>query len=292
MPNNEAAPETPVKTKLTAADLRGAKEHGRRLTMVTAYDHPSALLADRSPVDLILVGDSLGNNVLGYENTAAVSMEEMLHHLRAVVRGAARTMVVADMPLGSYQVSIQSAIANAVLFLKAGADCVKLEGGAAFADTVRGLTRAGISVIGHAGLMPQTLPPSAWRVQGRDAAAARRILDDALALEAAGACALVLEAIPSPLAAHITGSLRIPTIGIGAGPDCDGQVLIWHDLLGLHEYSPRHNKQYALLYQEIGQALETYCREVTAGEFPTARQGYSMKEEDLRAALHADVGTD
>ena len=256
--------------------------------MVSAYDQPSAVLIDRSPIEILLVGDSVANNVLGYETTTPVTMEEMLHHLRAVVRGAPHTMIVADMPFGSYHVSPQEAIANAIRFMKEGADCVKLEGGAPFAETVRGLVRMGIPVMGHVGLTPQTFPPSAWRVQGKDVATARQIIEDAEALDAAGVCAIVLEAVPAPLAAHITKRIGAPTIGIGAGPHCDGQVLIWHDLLGLHEFSPRHNKQYANLFVTIGNALDAYHREVTGGTFPTAEQSYTMKESVLEAALHPE----
>lgn len=277
-----------LKEKLTAADLRAAKTRGQKLAMVTAYDQPSAVLVDRSPVEILLVGDSLANNVLGYAGTTPVTMDEMLHHLRAVARGATHTMIVGDMPFGSYHVSPQDAIANAVRFMKAGADCVKLEGGLNHAGTVRSLAHAGIPVMGHVGLMPQALPPSAWRVQGKDVASARQILEDAQALERAGACSIVLEAMPTPLAAQVTQRLSIPTFGIGAGPYCDGQVLIWHDLLGLHEFSPRHNKQYANLFATIGSALDTYHREVINGEFPAAEHGYSMKDSVLAEALHPD----
>lgn len=274
-----------MKEKLTAAGLRAAKARGQKLAMVTAYDHPSAVLVDQSPIEILLVGDSLANNVLGFEGTTPVSMDEMLHHLRAVVRGATRTMIVGDMPFGSYHVSTQEAIANAVRFMKAGAHCVKLEGGLFFAETVRSLVHTGIPVMGHVGLTPQTLPPSAWRVQGKDVASARQILDDASALEQAGACSIVLEAVPASLAAEITQRLSIPTFGIGAGPHCDGQVLIWHDLLGLHEYSPKHNKQYANLSATIGEALGAYHGEVIGGTFPAAEHGYTMKESILEEVL-------
>ncbi len=278
-----------MKEKLTAAGLRAAKARGQKLAMVTAYDHPSAVLVDLSPVEILLVGDSLANNVLGYESTTPVTMDEMLHHLRAVVRGATHTMIVGDMPFGSYHVSPQEAIANAVRFLKAGAECVKLEGGVSHAETVHCMVQAGIPVMGHIGLTPQGMPPSAWRVQGKDAASARQILDDAAAMERAGACSLVIEAVPSALAAQITQRLSIPTIGIGAGPHCDGQVLIWHDLLGLHDFSPRHNKQYANLFATIGSALDAYHREVIDGTFPTAEHGYKMKDSVLEEALRPDA---
>jgi 3-methyl-2-oxobutanoate hydroxymethyltransferase len=273
-----------MKEKLTALGLRNAKQAGNKLAMVTAYDHPTAALIDRSPVEIILVGDSVGNNVLGYEGTSPVTMEEMLHHLRAVTRGAPHTLIVGDMPFGSYQVSPQQAVANAIRFAKAGADCVKLEGGVAFADTVQAIVRAGIPVMGHTGLMPQTLPPSAWRVQGKDASTAKQILDDTIALAEAGACSMVLEAIPASLAAHITERLPVPTIGIGAGPHCDGQVLIWHDMFGLHDFRPKHNKLYANLGEIIAGALGQYHQDVTTGAFPIAEHSYKMKDEELAAA--------
>jgi len=276
-----------MKEKLSAPALRAAKGTGRRLKMVTAYDYPSAVLADRAPIDIILVGDSLGNNVLGYAGTVQVTMADMLSHLRAVVRGAAHTLIVADMPFGSYNVSPEQAIENANLLVKAGADCVKLEGGVAFAATVRALTHAGVPVMGHTGLIPQTLPPSAWKVQGRDAASARGIMYDAAALEEAGACALVLEAVPARLAAHITAQVAIPTIGIAAGPDCDGQVLVWHDLLGLTEGHGRHVKRYANLGETIAGALTEYCAEVDAGAFPTEEHSYKMKADELASAVRA-----
>ncbi len=274
-----------MKEKLSAPALRATKGAGRTLKMVTAYDYPSAVLADRSPIDIILVGDSLGNTVLGYEGTARVTMDEMLHHLRAVARGAPRTLIVCDMPFGSYNVSPEQAIENANLLVKAGADLVKLEGGVAFAATVRALARAGISVMGHTGLMPQTLPPSAWKVQGRDASSAKGIMYDAAALEEAGVSAMVLEAVPARLAAHITAQVSVPTIGIAAGPACDGQVLVWHDLLGLNEGHGRHVKRYANLGETIADALARYCADLDAGAFPTEEHSYKMKADELAAAV-------
>jgi 3-methyl-2-oxobutanoate hydroxymethyltransferase len=273
------------KNKLSVAGLRAAKGTGRRLKMVTAYDYPSAVLVDRSAVDIILVGDSLGNNVLGYDGTTQVTMEEVLHHLHPVARGAPHTMIVADMPFGSYNASPEQAIQNANRFMKAGADCIKLEGGTAFAETVRALVRAGVPVMGHTGLMPQTVHPSAWKVQGRDAPSARRIIGDAMALEEAGVCSLVLESVPARLAAHITAQVTVPTIGIAAGPACDGQVLIWHDMLGLHNQHLRHVKRYANLGDVIVGALERYCADVDAGDFPTDEHSFKMKVEELVAAV-------
>jgi len=279
------------KGKLSISALRTAKGRERKLTMVTAYDFPSAVLVDESPIEMLLVGDSLGNNVLGYAGTAAVTMDEMLHHLRAVVRGASQTLIVGDMPFGSYNVSPEHAIAQATQLIKAGAECVKLEGGVAFAKTVRSLVGAGIPVIGHTGLMPQTVHPSAWKVQGRDPSSAKAIIDDALALEAAGVSAVVLEAVPAQLASYITTTISVPTIGIAAGPECDGQVLVWHDVLGLRKQSARHVKRYAALNETIAGALAAYCVDVEKGEFPGHEHSYIMKPDELAAVLES-IATD
>lgn len=277
------------KGKLSISALRTAKGRERKLTMVTAYDFPSAVLVDESPIEMLLVGDSLGNNVLGYAGTVAVTMDEMLHHLRAVVRGAPQTLIVGDMPFGSYNASPEQAIAHATQFVKAGAECVKMEGGVAFAKTVRSLVSAGIPVIGHTGLMPQTVHPSAWTVQGRDLSSAKAIIDDALALEAAGVLAVVLEAVPAQLASHITTTLSVPTIGIAAGPACDGQVLVWNDVLGLGKGQARHVKRYAALNETIASALAAYCVDVEKGEFPGQEHSYMMKPDELAAVLESIV---
>ena len=221
--------------RVTTATLLEMKARGEKITMLTAYDYPTACLLDEAGIDMLLVGDSVGNVVLGYEDTLPVTMDEMIHHTRAVARGARRAMVVGDMPFLSYQASLPEAVLNAGRFLKeGGAQAVKLEGGSERANVVRALVETGIPVMGHLGLTPQSVHQlGGFRVQGKDEAAARRLLDSALALEEAGIFSLVLEAIPAELAAQVTSRLQVPTIGIGAGPDCDGQVLVVHDMLGL-----------------------------------------------------------
>ncbi len=275
-----------TKQRLTIPTFRARKQEGPKLKLVTAYDFTSASLVDRSPVDAILVGDSLGMVMLGYSGTTGVTMAEMLHHLRAVVRGAPNTFIIADMPFGSYNVSPQQAVVNANELMKAGADCVKLEGGVPFAETVRALVRAGIPVMGHIGLTPQTAAAlGGWKVQGRDAGAARQLIDDALALEEAGVFSLVLEMVPALLASHITEQLRVPTIGIGAGSGCDGQVLVWHDMFGLYDrLQPRFVKRFAEAGAAIAAGLQAYCDEVDAGTFPGPEHAFRMKPEELRRA--------
>jgi 3-methyl-2-oxobutanoate hydroxymethyltransferase len=257
--------------KLSIPELLDRKNRGPKLTMLTAYDYPTARIVDRAGVDLILVGDSLGMVCLGYPDTVSVTMEEMLHHTAAAARGTERALVVGDMPFLSYQVSEEEAVRNAGRFVKeARADCVKLEGGVTQADKAEAIVRAGIPVMGHIGLTPQTATQlGGFKVQGRDPKAAKRLLEDARALEAAGAFSIVLECVPSDLAAEITQRLSIPTIGIGAGPRCDGQVLVLHDLVGLFErFTPKFVKQYAHLSQDIGAAVEAYRAEVESGAFP------------------------
>ncbi|MGI5835937.1 MAG: 3-methyl-2-oxobutanoate hydroxymethyltransferase [Chloroflexota bacterium] len=272
------------KSKLTLRALQDMKQGGRKIKMITAYDYPTALLVDKSPMDMILVGDSLGNVVLGYESTVPVTMDEMVHHTKAVVRGAKNTFVVADLPFMSYQVCIEDAVRNAGRLVKeAGADAVKLEGGAPVAAAVRAIVAAGIPVMGHLGLTPQTATMlGGLKAQGRDASAARSILADAKLLEDAGAFSLVLEAIPASLGEMVTKELTIPTIGIGAGPQCDGQVLVIHDILGLFDrFVPKFVKQYAALGDAVSQALESYCLDVDSGEFPAAEHCYNMKRDEL-----------
>jgi 3-methyl-2-oxobutanoate hydroxymethyltransferase len=269
--------------KMTIAGLRQKKEAGRKITMVTAYDYPTAHLADQAEIDTILVGDSLGMVVLGYETTVPVSMDEMIHHCKAVCRGAKGSFIVGDMPFMSYQVSIERAIENAGRFIKeAGCDSVKLEGGREMGPVVRALVDAGIPVCAHIGLTPQTATKlSGFRVQGKDAESGRRLIEDAKALEAAGAFMIVMECIPDLLAARITNSLSIPTIGIGAGKDCDGQVLVYHDLVGLFErFTPKFVKQYVNLAPQIRKALSEYKKEVEEGVFPAAEHTFSMSAEE------------
>lgn len=274
------------KERLTVFGFRQRKGQ-RKISLVTAYDFTAAALVDRSPVDAILVGDSLGMVMLGYSATTRVTMEEVLHHLRPVLRGAPSTMVIADMPFGSYNVSPAQAVASANELMKAGADAVKVEGGEPVVETVRAMVRAGIPVMGHLGLTPQTAGAlGGWKVQGRDAEAARQMIADALALEEAGAFSLVLEMVPAPLATEVSGRLSIPTIGIGAGPGCDGQVLVWHDMFGLYEkLQPRFVKRYAEAGAAIGEGLAQYVLEVQAGTFPGPEHSFKMKQDELERAL-------
>ncbi|HYF76313.1 MAG TPA: 3-methyl-2-oxobutanoate hydroxymethyltransferase [Symbiobacteriaceae bacterium] len=274
------------KERLNVPGFRAAKRAGQKIKMVTCYDYTGAVLADRSPVDAVLVGDSLGMVMMGYSGTTGVTMDEMLHHLRAVVRGAPNTFIVADMPFGSYNVSPQQAVANANELMRVGADCVKLEGGIPFYDTVRTLVRAGIPVMGHVGLTPQTAAAlGGFKVQGRDAEAARQIIDDAMAIQQAGAFSVVLEMVPAPLAQYISEHLSISTIGIGAGKECDGQVLVWHDMFGLYDrMAPRFVKRFAEAGQAISEGLAAYCAEVEGGTFPGPEHSFKMKPEELLQA--------
>ncbi|TML61379.1 MAG: 3-methyl-2-oxobutanoate hydroxymethyltransferase [Actinobacteria bacterium] len=252
--------------------------------MVTAYDAPSGRLADAAGVDIVLVGDSAAMVVLGYDSTVPATMDEMLMLTRAVTRGAHRPLVVADMPFGSFQISDEEALANAIRFVKdAGADGVKLEGGGSSISRVRALVGAGVPVMGHIGLTPQSATMlGGFKAQGRSAEKARALLADARELESAGCFALVLEAVPAPVAKRITSTLSIPTIGIGAGADCDGQVLVWHDLLGLYDgHAPRFVKQYANLAPEIIAALRRYVDDVRSGAFPETKHTYAMPDEEL-----------
>ncbi|TEU11302.1 MAG: 3-methyl-2-oxobutanoate hydroxymethyltransferase [Anaerolineales bacterium] len=274
--------------KVTILDVKDKKEKGEPITMLTAYDYPTGLLVDQAGIDIILVGDSLAMVVLGHENTVAVTMDEMLHHCKAVARGAKYPLLIGDMPFMSYQVDEKEAVRNAGRFLKEGGmDVIKLEGGRDMASTVRAIVDAGIPVMGHIGLTPQTISKlGGYRVQGKDVATAKALLDDAWALESAGAFSLILEAIPSPVAKLITERVSIPTIGIGAGPDCDGQVLVIHDLIGLFDrFVPKFVKKYANIFPAIVEALEGYRDEVIAGTFPGPEHGYSMDDEALQALL-------
>ena len=273
--------------KLTIPDIKNRK-NATPIAEVTAYDYPWARLADQAGMDIVLVGDSLGMVVLGYTDTVSVTMEEMIHHTKAVVRGVEHALVVTDMPFGSCSSSIPAAIDNAVRILKEGrADAVKVEGGVTMAKTVAAMVAAGIPVQGHIGLTPQTATSlGGFKVQGKSAQAAHQLIDDALALEAAGCFSIVLEAIPAPLAEHITGRLAIPTIGIGAGPDCDGQVLVIHDLVGLYDrFTPKFVKQYARINEPVGEALRQYREEVQNRAFPTAAHSFTMKAEEMDRLL-------
>jgi 3-methyl-2-oxobutanoate hydroxymethyltransferase len=275
-------PDTTGKLPLT--ELAEMKQRGERIVMVTAYDAPGARFADGAGIDVVLVGDSAAMVVLGHDSTVPATMDEMLVLTRAVTRGARRPLVVADMPFGSFQVSDEEALHNAIRFVKeAGADAVKLEGAGPMLSRVQALVGAGIPVMGHIGLTPQSATMlGGFKAQGRTAEKARRLVEDAIALEAAGCFAVVLEAVPSPVAAKITEALSIPTIGIGAGASCDGQVLVYHDLLGLYEArAPRFVKRYAGLADEIRSALEKYAEDVRTGRFPEEQHGYAMPDEEL-----------
>jgi len=260
------------------------KEKGEKFAMLTAYDFNTARIIDEAGIPLILVGDSLGNVVLGYETTIPVTMEDMLHHCKAVVRGAKNALVVGDMPFMTYHVSTEDALRNAARFIQeAGTQAVKLEGGTVVAEKVRRLVECGIPVMGHIGLTPQSIHQlGGARIQGKTLEAARKLIDDAIALEQAGAFSVVLETVPAPLAALITRKLTIPTIGIGAGPGCDGQVQVITDILGLTSgYVPKHARQYANLNEIIKKAVTTYQEEVKHGDFPTDRESFPLDEEVL-----------
>jgi len=265
--------------KVTIPYLEQQKASGQKVTVLTAYDYPTAQLCERAGVDAVLVGDSLGMVVLGYDSTVPVTMEEMLHHIKAVRRGLDKSLLIGDMPFMSYQVSIEQAVRNAGRFMKeGGCDCVKLEGGAEMAETVAAIVAAGIPVCAHIGLTPQSVAQlGGYRVQGKDLAGAQKLIDDAKALQEAGARLIVFECIPSALAAAITQAVSMVTIGIGAGPDCDGQVLVYHDLVGLFDRKPpKMAKQYLNLFPQVQEAIAAYCRQVREGDFPGPEHGFPM----------------
>ena len=271
--------------KLTLPELAEMKARGEKIVMVTAYDAPGARFADEAGVDLLLVGDTAAMVVLGYEGTTVpVTVEEMLFMTRTVARTARRPIVIGDLPFGSYQVSDEQAVETSIRFVKeAGADVVKLEGAGPSLSRVQAIVAAGIPVMGHVGLTPQSATMlGGFKAQGRTASKALQLVADARALEAAGCFAVVLEAVPPPVAARITAALHVPTIGIGAGAECDGQVLVYHDLLGLYEgRAPRFVKRYADLAAEIRRALGSYVADVRSGTFPADEHTYSMPEDEL-----------
>jgi 3-methyl-2-oxobutanoate hydroxymethyltransferase len=277
------------KDKVTTAALQQMKERGERITMLTAYDYPTARLADEAGVDAILVGDSVSNVVLGYQDTLAVTMEEMLHHTRAAARGTKRVLVVGDMPFMSYQASVEDAVRNAGRFLKeGGAEAVKVEGGRGVIDKIEAIVRAGIPVMGHLGLTPQWVHQfGGFKVQGKSQAAARMIAEDAKKLEEAGVFSIVLECVPWQLAKLITGRVKVPTIGCGAGPHCDGQVLVFHDVLGLSQLSPKFVKRYAELKPPVERALAEYVKEVRTAKFPGLEHSYEMGDAELKKLKEA-----
>jgi 3-methyl-2-oxobutanoate hydroxymethyltransferase len=278
--------------KLTLTTLAEKKRNGERIVMVTSYDYPTARLADKAGLDLVLVGDSAAMTVLGHDSTVPATMDEMVMLTRAAARGAQRPLLIADMPFGSFQVSDEDALRNGIRFFKeAGADAVKLEGAGTSLSRVRAIVAAGIPVMGHVGLTPQSATMlGGLRAQGRTATQALRLLDDARALEAEGCFAVVLEAVPAPVAARITAALSVPTIGVGSGPDCDGQVLVLHDLVGLYQgRSARFVKRYADVGSTIRDALERFAVDVRAGAFPAEEHTYSIPDEEL-ALFEAGLG--
>jgi 3-methyl-2-oxobutanoate hydroxymethyltransferase len=276
--------------RITVNTIKEMKQKGEKIAMLTAYDYSTAKLVDEAGIPLILVGDSLGMVVLGYESTIPVTMEEMLHHTKAVVRGTKQAMVIGDMPFMTYHISVEDALRNAARFIQeGGAQAVKLEGGVTVAEKVKKIVDCGIPVMGHIGLTPQSrLQLGGHKVQGKTPEAAARLLKDARALEQAGAFSVVLETVPAPLARLITKKIGIPTIGIGAGIDCDGQVLVINDLLGSYtDFVPKHAKQYAKLTDIISKAVTQYRDEVKAGSFPTEQHSSSM-DESLLAELETE----
>jgi 3-methyl-2-oxobutanoate hydroxymethyltransferase len=276
--------------RVTITEIKDMKQRKEKIPMLTAYDYVTAKMVDEAGVPLILVGDSLGMVMLGYESTIPVTMEEMIHHTKAVVRGAKKALIIGDMPFMSYHISVPDALHNAARFIQeGGAQAVKLEGGEIVAETVKRFVDCGIPVMGHIGLTPQSIHQlGGFKVRGKAVEEAKKLLNDASILEEAGAFAIVLECTPAPLSKLITQKLAIPTIGIGAGPDCDGQVLVISDMLGLYtEFVPKHAKQYARLAGEIKTAVSSYISEVKSLSFPTKEQSYTM-DESLVKQLKAE----
>ncbi len=272
-----------TRSKITTLSFQKKKQRGEMISMLTAYDYPTSLILDRSGVDSILVGDSLGMVVLGYENTLRVTMEDMLHHCRAVARGSQYALLIGDMPFMSYQVSVEEAVRNAGRFLQEGSmDAIKLEGGRERSDAIQAIVSTGIPVMGHLGLTPQSVHQfGGFRAQGKTATAAKRLYQDAILLQEAGCFSLVLESVPERLAELISNQLDIPTIGIGAGGGCDGQVLVTHDLLGFFDrFTPRFVKRYADFSTIMGEAVAGYISEVEGGIFPSTEHSIDMPDEE------------
>lgn len=288
MPVSTSTSQHALRKKVTTLAFRQKKERGEPITMLTAYDYPTAMAIDKAGIDSILVGDSLAMVVLGYENTLPVTMDEMLHHARAVARGAKSALLIGDMPFMSYQVSVEDAVRNAGRFLQQGGmDAVKLEGGRDRADAVRAIVGAGIPVMGHLGLTPQSVHQlGGFRAQGKNAVAAKRLLEDAQILEEAGAFSLVLESVPARLAEFISKKISIPTIGIGAGLGCDGQVLVTHDLLGLFDrFTPKFVKKYANLHDAMNKAFAEYIDDVETKRFPAPEHTVEMTDDEWEEFL-------
>jgi 3-methyl-2-oxobutanoate hydroxymethyltransferase len=276
------------KGKVTTTLLKEMKDRKEKIVMLAAYDYPTAKMVDEAGIDAILVGDSVGNVVLGYRDTLAVTMDEMVHHTKAVARGTKHALVIGDMPFLSYQASVEDAVRNAGRLIKEGqAEAVKVEGGRSVIDKIEAIIAAGIAVMGHVGLTPQWIHQfGGFKVRGKTEAAARMIMEDAKSLEQAGVFSIVLECMPWQLAKMITEGLEVPTIGIGAGPYCDGQVLVLHDLLGLSgQFAPKFVKKYAHLEKPIAKALADFRDEVKAGKFPSLEHSYEMKREELEKVM-------
>jgi 3-methyl-2-oxobutanoate hydroxymethyltransferase len=270
--------------RVTINDIREMKVRGEKITMLTSYDYPTARIVDQAGIPLILVGDSLGMVILGYENTLPVTMDVMIHHSKAVVRGTEHSLVVGDMPFMTYHVSVEDALRNAARFIQeAGTQAVKLEGGVTVADKIKRMVECGIPVMGHIGLTPQSINQlGGHRVQGKSVDMAKRLVEDAVAVEQAGAFAVVLESVPARLAAYVTSKVSIPTIGIGAGPGCDGQVQVINDVLGLFsDFVPKHAKQYARIRDIMAKAIADYFAEVKSGAFPTKENSFIIDNEVL-----------
>lgn len=277
--------------KVTAADFAAMKESGEKISMVTAYDYSTARLVDGSVIDSILVGDSLGMVMLGYEDTVSVTMEDMIHHCAAVTRGTERALVICDMPFMSYQTSVYDAVKNAGRIMKEGrAGAVKLEGGTDFAEHIEAIVKASIPVCAHIGMTPQSVNAfGGFKVQGRSVEAAKRVIEDAVAVEKAGAFAVVLECVPARLAEYISGILTIPTIGIGAGAGCGGQVLVYQDMLSMYsDFTPKFVKKFADVGSVMRGAFEDYNRAVKDGSFPAAEHGFKINDEVLAAVTGRD----
>lgn len=271
--------------RTSVTDLKNKKNNGQKLTMLTSYDYSMATMVDAAGIDMILVGDSLGNVVLGYEDTLPVTMEDMIHHTRAVVRGSKKAMVVADLPFLSYHINNEEAVRNAGrLIQEGGAQCVKLEGGQERVATIKAIIDAQIPVMGHIGLTPQSVNQfGGFKIQGKDIASAQKLIEDARALEKAGVFSVVLEGVPAELAKKVTAELSIPTIGIGAGPHCDGQVLVVNDMLGMFPgHVPKFVKKFANLAPLIDDAIKAYIKEVSEGTFPAEEHCFAIKDEVLQ----------
>ena len=292
IPKISPVPLVENRKKITTKVIQQKKDRGDPISMLTAYDYPTSFIMDRAGIDSILVGDSLGMVVLGYENTLRVTMEEMLHHCRAVARGAQYALLIGDMPFMSYQISVEEAVKNAGRFLQEGGmDAIKLEGGRERADTIRAIISAGIPVVGHIGLTPQSVNLfGGFRAQGKTAAAANRLYEDAILLQEAGCFSLVLESVPGRLAELISDKLDIPTVGIGAGKGCDGQVLVTHDLLGLFDrFTPKFVRKYADLFSEMERAFGDFVTDINAGSFPASEHTVEMPDDEW-VILMSEIG--